>query len=71
MVARSEQFAMKPAQILFMTGTDTNVGKTVFAALATVYLRQNGFRVAALKPLCSGGGRMRGFCTRRRERFFR
>ena len=38
-----------------MTGTDTNVGKTVFAALATVYLRQNGFRVAALKPLCSGG----------------
>jgi len=46
---------MKPAQILFITGTDTGVGKTVFAALSTVYLRQNGFRVAALKPLCSGG----------------
>lgn len=46
---------MKPAQILFITGTDTGVGKTVFAALTTVYLRQNGFRVAALKPLCSGG----------------
>ena len=47
--------AMKSPQILFITGTDTGVGKTVFAALATVYLRQNGFRVAALKPLCSGG----------------
>ncbi len=46
---------MKSAQILFITGTDTGVGKTVFAALSTVYLRQNGFRVAALKPLCSGG----------------
>ena len=46
---------MKSPQILFITGTDTGVGKTVFAALATVYLRQQGFRVAALKPLCSGG----------------
>lgn len=46
---------MKTPQILFITGTDTGVGKTVFAALATVYLRQQGFRVAALKPLCSGG----------------
>ena len=46
---------MKSPQILFITGTDTGVGKTVFAALSTVYLRQNGFRVAALKPLCSGG----------------
>lgn len=46
---------MKASEILFITGTDTGVGKTVFAALATVYLRQNGIRVAALKPLCSGG----------------
>lgn len=46
---------MKAPQILFITGTDTGVGKTVFAALATVYLRQQGVRVAALKPLCSGG----------------
>jgi len=46
---------MKSPQILFVTGTDTGVGKTVFAALATIYLRQNGFRVAALKPICSGG----------------
>lgn len=46
---------MNSAQILFITGTDTGVGKTVFATLTTVYLRQNRFRVAALKPLCSGG----------------
>jgi len=46
---------MKSTQILFITGTDTGIGKTVFAALATIYLRQHGFRVAALKPLCSGG----------------
>jgi dethiobiotin synthetase len=46
---------MKPARILFVTGPDTAVGKTVFAALATCFLRKNGFRVAALKPICSGG----------------
>jgi dethiobiotin synthetase len=46
---------MKSPQILFVTGTDTGVGKTVFSTLATVYLRRNGFRVVALKPLCSGG----------------
>jgi dethiobiotin synthetase len=46
---------MKPARILFVTGTDTGVGKTVFAALAAILLRQNGRHVAALKPICSGG----------------
>jgi dethiobiotin synthetase len=46
---------MKPARILFVTGTDTGVGKSVFAALATILLRQNGVSVAALKPICSGG----------------
>lgn len=46
---------MKSSQILFITGTDTGVGKTVFTALATLYLRQLGFRVAALKPVASGG----------------
>lgn len=46
---------MKPARILFVTGTDTGVGKTVFAAIATILLRQQGKRVVALKPVCSGG----------------
>jgi dethiobiotin synthetase len=42
------------AQILFITGTDTGAGKTVFAALLTRQLRAQGVRVAALKPICSG-----------------
>ena len=46
---------MKPARIHFVTGTDTGVGKTIFAALATILLRQHGRRVVALKPICSGG----------------
>ena len=46
---------MKSARILFVTGTNTGAGKTVFAALATILLRQNGRHVAALKPICSGG----------------
>ena len=43
---------MKP--ILFITGTDTGAGKTVLTALLAQFLRQNGVRVGALKPLCSG-----------------
>lgn len=43
------------SKIYFVTGTDTGVGKTVFAALATILFRQRGLRVAALKPVCSGG----------------
>ena len=40
--------------ILFVTGTDTGIGKTVLACLLTQYLRDLGVRVAALKPICSG-----------------
>jgi dethiobiotin synthetase len=46
---------MKSARILFVTGTDTGVGKTVFAAMAARSLRDQGFHIAALKPICSGG----------------
>lgn len=42
-------------QTLFITGTDTGVGKTVLTALLTACLRSQGARVAALKPVCSGG----------------
>lgn len=43
------------SRILFITGTDTGVGKTVFAALVTHQFRERGLRVVALKPICSGG----------------
>jgi len=40
---------------LFITGTDTGVGKTVLTALLTRHLRERGVNAAALKPICSGG----------------
>ncbi len=40
---------------LFITGTDTAVGKTVLTGLLARHLRRAGWRVAALKPLCAGG----------------
>ena len=42
-------------QMLFITGTDTGVGKTVLTALLTRFLRERGVNTAALKPVCSGG----------------
>jgi dethiobiotin synthetase len=39
----------------FITGTDTGVGKTVLTALLAAFFRHRGIRVAALKPVCSGG----------------
>jgi dethiobiotin synthetase len=42
-------------QFIFITGTDTAVGKTVLTRLLTQYLQCAGHSVAALKPLCSGG----------------
>jgi dethiobiotin synthetase len=41
-------------QTLFITGTDTGVGKTVLTALLTRFLRERGVNAAALKPVCSG-----------------
>ncbi len=40
---------------IFITGTDTGAGKTVLTALLAQFLRARGVRVAALKPVCSGG----------------
>ncbi len=39
---------------LFITGTDTDVGKTYVTALIARELRNNGVRVGACKPACSG-----------------
>jgi dethiobiotin synthetase len=41
--------------VFFITGTDTGVGKTVLTALLVRFLRAHGLRVAAFKPVCSGG----------------
>lgn len=42
-------------RIIFITGTDTGVGKTVATALLLQHLRNTGARAFALKPFCSGG----------------
>ncbi len=51
---------MKPTghaikKIIFITGTDTNAGKTVLTTLLAQFLRTKKIPVAALKPVCSGG----------------
>lgn len=45
----------KSARLLFITGTDTGVGKTVLTALLLAHLRHSGCHALALKPFCSGG----------------
>ena len=42
-------------RIFFITGTDTGAGKTVLTTLLAAFLRREKIRVAALKPICSGG----------------
>src|SRR5471030_2695510 len=42
-------------EIIFITGTDTGVGKTVLTVLLVKFLRERGVNAAALKPICSGG----------------
>jgi dethiobiotin synthetase len=42
------------SRIIFITGTDTGVGKTVLTALLLRHLRQAGCHALAMKPFCSG-----------------
>ena len=41
--------------IIFVTGTDTGVGKTLLTASLLQHLRRTGSHALALKPFCSGG----------------
>jgi dethiobiotin synthetase len=43
------------SKIIFITGTDTGVGKTVFTGLLLHHLRTSGVHALAMKPFCSGG----------------
>jgi dethiobiotin synthetase len=49
-----------PIPALFVTGTDTGVGKTVIAGAIGQWFHHRGFRVSVLKPCATG-------CVRRRE----
>src|ERR1041385_8329560 len=41
-------------RIIFITGTDTGVGKTIFTGLLVHHLRTEGVHALAMKPFCSG-----------------
>jgi len=43
------------SKIIFITGTDTGVGKTMITALLLRHLRSKGVKALAMKPFCSGG----------------
>jgi len=45
---------MSCGKILFITGTDTGVGKTVLTALLLMHLRSQGVNALAMKPVCTG-----------------
>jgi dethiobiotin synthetase len=45
----------KAAEIIFVTGTDTGVGKTLLTAHLLHHLRESGRNALAMKPFCSGG----------------
>jgi dethiobiotin synthetase len=42
-------------RIVFITGTDTGVGKTLLTGLLLRHLRRHGCQALAMKPFCSGG----------------
>jgi len=42
-------------RIIFVTGTDTGVGKTFLTAVLLAHLRRAGCHALAMKPFCSGG----------------
>ena len=41
-------------KIIFVTGTDTGVGKTVATVSLLHYLRKTGVHALAMKPFCTG-----------------
>jgi len=46
---------MAARKVYFVVGTDTGVGKTVVTCLIARHLRDQGVKVMAVKPFCSGG----------------
>ncbi len=42
-------------KLIFITGTDTGVGKTLLTAMMLKHLRDSGCHALAMKPFCSGG----------------
>ena len=47
-------FPLPPTRGLFVTGTDTGVGKTLVTVALIEALKEEGFRVAGMKPVSAG-----------------
>ena len=47
---------MRTARTIFVTGTDTSVGKTAVTAMLLAHAQAEGINVRALKPFSTGGG---------------
>ena len=47
-------YELKKMKSFFITGTDTEVGKTWFSLGLIQYLKNQGLRVAGMKPISSG-----------------
>lgn len=46
---------MKPLRGIFVTGTDTGVGKTMVASALAAWCRRRGVDVGVMKPIATGG----------------
>ncbi|MBI4342898.1 MAG: dethiobiotin synthase [Candidatus Omnitrophica bacterium] len=46
---------MRPVRGVFVTGTDTGVGKTLVACALAAWCRRRGLRVGVMKPVATGG----------------
>jgi dethiobiotin synthetase len=47
--------ARRTCRLVFVTGTDTGVGKTLLTGLLLDHARRHGCKALAMKPFCSGG----------------
>ncbi|HHL20091.1 MAG TPA: dethiobiotin synthase, partial [Aliiroseovarius sp.] len=51
---------MKTARGIFVTGTDTEVGKTFVSCALLAMLKRQGVKAAAMKPVASGAEEVDG-----------
>ncbi len=65
------QSPLFPNNALFVSGTDTGVGKTLVTALLALKMRQLGFDCVALKPFASGCAREGGVLVSEDAEFLR
>jgi dethiobiotin synthetase len=51
---KSAPESLRLGRSIFITGTDTGVGKTILTSLLLIHLRRRGYRAWAMKPFCTG-----------------